>query len=217
MNLFALISSIRSRLLDIRYIHLYLGDIYDQPDLNLFFQTLTNITGPGRKPVNKPIDGAPTGTTQDNAGVESLLDLTIAMPLIYPQQVWLYQTDDLAYETDYEYSGFLNNFFDAIDGSYCSFSAFGETGNSPLDPSYPHNVTNGYKGKLQCGKYKATNVISISYGGNEADLPASYQQRQCQEIMKLGLQGTTVVVSSGDSGVGYSRGMKNSFLDFLTL
>jgi len=87
-----------------------LGDIYDQPDLNLFFQTLTNITGPGRKPVNKPIDGAPTGTTQDNAGVESLLDLTIAMPLIYPQKVWLYQTDDLAYETDYEYNGVIKPF-----------------------------------------------------------------------------------------------------------
>lgn len=87
-----------------------LGDIYDQPDLNLFFQTLTNITGAGRKPVDKPIDGAPTGTTQDNAGVESLLDLSIAMPLIYPQKVWLYQTDDLAYENNYTYQGFLNNF-----------------------------------------------------------------------------------------------------------
>lgn len=41
------------------------------------------------------------------------------------------------------------------------------------------------------------------------DLPASYQQRQCAEIMKLGLQGTTVVVSSGDSGVGYARGTNN--------
>lgn len=32
------------------------------------------------------------------------------MPLIYPQKVWLYQTDDLAYETNYTYNGFLNNF-----------------------------------------------------------------------------------------------------------
>ena len=46
-----------------------------------------------------------------------------------------------------------------------------------------------------------TNVVSISYGGQEADLPASYQQRQCNEYMKLGMQGVSVVVSSGDSGV----------------
>lgn len=186
-----------------------LGDIYDQPDLNLFFQTLTNITGSGRKPVDRPIDGAPKGTTQDNAGVESLLDLTLSMPLIYPQQVWLYQTDDLPTETNYTYDGFLNNFFDGIDGSYCSYSAFGAGPNDPLDPPYPDPAAGGYKGKLQCGKWKATNVISISYGGNELDLPASYQQRQCSEIMKLGLQGTTVVVSSGDSGVGYARGTNN--------
>lgn len=45
-------------------------------------------------------------------------------------------------------------------------------------------------------------MISISYGGGEGDLPAYYMQRQCAEIMKLGLQGVTVVVSSGDEGVG---------------
>ena len=30
-----------------------------------------------------------------------------------------------------------------------------------------------------CGVYKLTNVISISYGESETDLPASYMQRQC--------------------------------------
>ena len=34
----------------------------------------------------------------------------------------------------------------------------------------------------------------------------AYQKRQCNEVLKLGLQGVTVVVSSGDSGVGVSRG-----------
>ena len=32
-------------------------------------------------------------------------------------------------------------------------------------------------------------------------MPASYQQRQCNEIMKLGMQGISICVSSGDSGV----------------
>ena len=44
-------------------------------------------------------------------------------------------------------------------------------------------------------------MISISYGGQEADLPASYQKRQCNEYMKLGLAGVSIVVASGDSGV----------------
>lgn len=53
-----------------------------------------------------------------------------------------------------------------------------------------------------CGVYRPTNVISISYDGGEADLPAYYSLRQCNEIMKLGLQGVTVVISAGDYGVG---------------
>jgi tripeptidyl-peptidase-1 len=48
--------------------------------------------------------------------------------------------------------------------------------------------------------YKPTNVLSVSYGA--WDYPDNYVKRQCNELMKLGLQGTTVVVSSGDSGVG---------------
>ena len=49
-------------------------------------------------------------------------------------------------------------------------------------------------------------MISISYGGGETDLPAYYIKRQCDEIMKLALQGVTVVTSSGDYGVGSSPG-----------
>jgi len=71
---------------------------------------LTNITK-GTHPVLKAIDGAVAPTAESNAGGESLLDLSISMPLIYPQKVWLYQTDDTPYENNYNYSGFLNNFF----------------------------------------------------------------------------------------------------------
>ena len=45
-------------------------------------------------------------------------------------------------------------------------------------------------------------MISISYGTGESDLPDFYIERQCNEWMKLALQGTTIVMSSGDSGVG---------------
>jgi tripeptidyl-peptidase I len=57
-----------------------------------------------------------------------------------------------------------------------------------------------------CGVYEPTNVISISYSGAEIDLPYSYLMRQCAEVMKLGLQGITVIASSGDSGVGSFEG-----------
>lgn len=49
--------------------------------------------------------------------------------------------------------------------------------------------------------YTPTNVISISYGEAEVDLPANYQKRQCDEFMKLALQGHTILLSSGDYGV----------------
>jgi tripeptidyl-peptidase-1 len=44
-------------------------------------------------------------------------------------------------------------------------------------------------------------VISASYGQAEADLPAPYTRRQCNEFMKLGLQGVSILFASGDYGV----------------
>ncbi|EGP87472.1 unnamed protein product [Zymoseptoria tritici ST99CH_1A5] len=183
-----------------------LGDVYAQEDLNLFFLTLQQRIPIGTHPKLEAIDGAQAPATVLNAGPESDLDFQISYPIIWPQNSVLFQTDDPVYEANYTYEGFLNNFLDAIDGSYCTYSAFGETGNSPLDPPYPNPAPGGYKGQLQCGVYKPTNVISISYGGQENDLPASYQQRQCSEFMKLGMQGVSVLVASGDSGVAGPAG-----------
>ncbi|KAL4898153.1 peptidase S8/S53 domain-containing protein [Aspergillus ambiguus] len=176
-----------------------LGDIYSQDDLDLFFATLAQEIPDGTHPTLRAIDGATAPTNVLSAGPESNLDFQISYPLIWPQNSVLFQTDDNVYQSNYTYEGFLNNFLYAIDGSYC--------GNpSPLDPSYPNPAEGGYKGQLQCGVYKPTNVISISYGGWEASLPISYQRRQCQEFMKLGLQGVSVIVASGDSGVAGRNG-----------
>lgn len=174
----------------------------------MFFQTLFPQIAQGTHPTLDAIDGAVAPNPVTAAGPESDLDFQISYPIIYPQGSILFQTDDPVYENDYEFEGFLNNFLDAIDGSYCTYSAFGETGNSPLDPPYPDpsNATGAYKGQLQCGVYKPTNVISISYGGQEYDLPSNYQQRQCNEYMKLGMQGVSLIVSSGDSGVAGRAG-----------
>ena len=186
-----------------------LGDVYSQTDLNEFFLNLAPNIPPGTHPILDSIDGATAPNPVTSAGAESDLDFQISYPIIYPQNFILFQTDDPVYEANYKYSGFLNNFLDAIDGSYCTYSAFGETGNSPLDPPYPDPAAGGYKGALNCGVYKPTNVISISYGGQEYDLPTNYQQRQCNEYMKLGMQGVSIVVASGDSGVAGPAGDDN--------
>lgn len=191
-----------------------LNDHYSKFDLDVFFSTLYPHIPNGTYPIEKLVDGAvgsieEAGIDEEDAGVESDLDFMAAWPLIWPQKTVLFQTDDQFYEinqtsTSTPYFGFYNTFFDSLDGSYCTYSAYGETGDCTeeacLDPTYPD--PNGYQGQLQCGVYEPTNVISISYGGGEADLPSYYLKRQCNEILKLGLQGTTVVMSSGDYGVG---------------
>lgn len=58
-----------------------------------------------------------------------------------------------------------------------------------------------FSGERQCGIYEPTPVISVSYGQAEADLPINYTKRQCDEFLKLGLQGVSIFVSSGDYGV----------------
>jgi len=190
---------------------IYEGDdqTFAQSTLNLFYKKFATYVPKGTKPVIAGIDGggALYPVTPTEAGYsETDLDLEAAIPLIYPQGVILFQTDDKHYETNGTYAGFLNNFFDAIDGSYCSFTDFNETGNDPIyDPPYPDPGPGGYHHALQCGVYKPTNVISISYGEAEASLPVAYQRRQCAEVMKLGMQGVSVIVSSGDSGVDADR------------
>ena len=171
-----------------------LGDYVDRTDLTLFFATFQPRIPIGTHPTLDSVDGGTPPNNVLTAGPESNLDFQISYPIIYPQKSILFQTDDTPTEANYTALGFFNNFLDAIDGSYCSTI-------SPLDPQYPDPKAGGYKKKLQCGVYKPTNVISLSYGGQEADLPSTYQQRQCAEYMKLGMQGVSIVFASGDSGV----------------
>ena len=91
-------------------------------------------------------------------------------------------------------------------------------GDAPLiDPIYPDPNDNegGFTGPLQCGGAPLSNVFSFSYGQIEGALPLFYQQRQCNEWMKLGLQGISVRFASGDSGVGnvYNAGYPASCLN----
>lgn len=121
------------------------------------------------------------------------------MSLVYPQKVTLYQVGDAVEGASF------NNFLDALDGSYCTYLG----GDDPTqDAAYPdpNNAAGAYKGPEACGGFAATKVISTSYGYNEADLTPFYENRQCYEYMKLGLQGVTFLYSSGDYGVAGNGG-----------
>ncbi|CAI7628600.1 unnamed protein product [Penicillium pancosmium] len=186
------------------------GDYFAKSDLDLFFKAHAPWVPQGTYPIPALIDGANFSVpsySSLNTG-ESNIDIDLAYSLIYPQSVTLYQVDDQLYEPEeVATTNLFNTFLDALDGSYCTYSAYGETGNNPdIDPVYPDDREGGYKGKLQCGVYKPTNVISASYGQSEADLPISYTKRQCNEFMKLGLQGHSILFASGDYGVASFAG-----------
>lgn len=189
-------------------------DTFAQEDISLFFQHFAPWVPADTKPNVISVDGgnAPVAPSDPRNGGESDIDLDLAISLIYPQSVTVYQVDDLPNSSGAtNTSGFLNTFFDSVDGSYCDYTAFGITGNSPgIDASYPDPLPGGYKGKLECGTYELTRVVSISYGEAEVDLPKAYVERQCNEIMKLGLQGHTILVASGDYGVASFPGSDNN-------
>ena len=135
------------------------GDVYVQSDLNKFFDTFAKNIPSGTRPSLNSINGAQgTGSVGEAEG-EADLDFQVAFPLVYPQAIQLFQVST-------EGDDIFNTFLDAIDGSYCTFSADGETGDDPTIDGKTENE--------QCGAYKPTNVISVSYGAAEADYPTYY-------------------------------------------
>jgi tripeptidyl-peptidase-1 len=96
-----------------------IGDVYSQEDMDLFWQYLYPKIPNGTHPKLDSIDGAVAPVPVADAGSESNLDFQTAYPIVYPQKFILFQTDDPVYQANYTYAGFLNNFLDAIDGSYC--------------------------------------------------------------------------------------------------
>ena len=87
----------------------------------------------------------------------------------------------------------------------CSLQG-GDSKDPNVDGQYPDTLPGGFTGPENCGGFAPTNVISTSYSSNEADLSAKYEQRQCMEYMKLGLQGVSILYSSGDFGVAGNGG-----------
>lgn len=122
--------------------------------------------------------------------------------MIYPQIIRQLQVGGPNF-LDWYGDGPFNRVLTSLDEQYCDKSYI---------PPCTHEVCDGDPteqsdtGGAHCGGVPKTNVISISYGEMEAYLLPKYQKRQCSEWMKLALQGTSVVFSSGDSGVAADPG-----------
>ena len=165
----------------------FYGNRLRPDDLNTFLTEYTlqadgtpipNGTTPRFAPIN---GGIPPNNSLSGVGRESDIDFEIAMSLVYPQNVTLFQVGGGG---DYE------SFLEAIDVTYC------QGGQTNTDCGTWDGRPRGLTG---LGPY----VISISWGGFETMHTPAYITRQCNEYMKLGLNGVTVLVASGDYGVSY--------------
>ncbi|KAJ5689010.1 Rattus norvegicus CLN2 is a lysosomal protease Precursor [Penicillium macrosclerotiorum] len=167
-------------------------------DLDSFFENQTTNIPQGTRPLVATIDNTgEDGGSSSKFGLESALDLQVAYPIVYPQTITVYQSYNHL-DAQNSSRGFLDAFLNAIDGSNCNYCASKQCDDSKMaDPESLFELDD----KVSCGIYKPANVISISYGGPEQNFPAPYQRRQCNEYMKLGLQGVSVLFASGDNGV----------------
>lgn len=67
--------------------------------------------------------------------------------------------------------GTWDPFLDALDGSFCTYEG-GD--NTTFDPTFP---SAGYNHSEQCGAFKPTNVMSLSYALSEAYYSPAYEVR----------------------------------------
>jgi len=70
--------------------------------------------------------------------------------------------------------------------------------NTPTDTNEPYLVWVQYV----LGQKNVPQVISSSYGDDEQSVPKDYAIRVCKDFAQLGARGISLLVSSGDGGVG---------------
>lgn len=162
---------------------------YSQSDLDAFFAQYAPHILAGTHPVAAGVNGAAVVTDDPHSEEEeAMLDYEVALSIIHPQTVTTFVNADSFYPTagmnDTASGRGVEQFLDANDSTFC-------------DDSDSLNDTN-----LDCGKYQPTNVISFSQSTVEYVIDYKYAVRVCDEFMKLGLQGVTVLASSGDTGIG---------------
>jgi len=94
---------------------------YAQKDLDSFFTTYRPDIKNGTHPIAANVDGGMQSTKdlyQALAGGEVALDLNLAYPIVYPQEITLYDVDDFIVQANQldTYTFGFNTFLDALDG-----------------------------------------------------------------------------------------------------
>lgn len=94
---------------------------YDvKEDLNLFYQNFSLSIPQNTQPNVSFVDQALPAVSNPYAAGEFSLDVELAYPIVYPQKITLFPTDDTYYVENSSYdSGFFNTFLDALDGVSC--------------------------------------------------------------------------------------------------
>lgn len=126
------------------------GDEWDQPDLDDFYTKMKLDRIPqGHGPKNVNIDGADgPQTNQTLGGSESLLDLEMAIPIIYPQSSIVYQVQAIPDPNNRNWNRNLDYFLDIFSESFCKDNGDGN-------------------GTLECNTQPVPNLLSISWLGGE--------------------------------------------------
>ena len=92
---------------------------YTQKDLDIFFTGFASYIPNGTHPKAANIDGGQQATKDPySAYGEANLDIQCVYPIIYPQEVTLYQVDDFIVQANQldTYTFGFNTFLDALDG-----------------------------------------------------------------------------------------------------
>ncbi|KAM7185941.1 Peptidase S8/S53 domain containing protein [Rhypophila sp. PSN 637] len=153
----------------------------------------------GHRPIIQSINGGhryePANPSQviPIFNLEANLDFQYAISLAYPIPVTNIQVGDA------HLFGNINLMLAAYDLHYC------RTGLDPAyDPVYPDTANAGLPGAYNssdCGTHAVhPKVIVIPSTSDEANFSPEYAHRQCDQFLKLALQGTTILAAAGDYG-----------------
>jgi tripeptidyl-peptidase I len=148
---------------------------YSQSDLDYFSKTLYPTIPQSTRPQQYSVDGAADahGAALDVTNPEPILDLQLAFPIVWPQNITMFEVGDPYYTNKSQvynryFYGLMDDFLYSIDGSYCSDTSYGVGLHSTEEPIYPDKHPGGYNAsKPQCGVFKAPKVISTSYSSDE--------------------------------------------------
>ncbi|KAF2713438.1 subtilisin-like protein [Pleomassaria siparia CBS 279.74] len=100
---------------------------------------------------------------------------------------------------DVQYAGSISS---SVPNTYYSTAGRGEWIGSGTNTNEPYLEFLTYLIALPAASLP--NTLSISYGDDEATVPLAYATNACNLFSQLGARGVSILVSSGDSGVGDS-------------